>query len=54
MFVFCDMVQPCSVICAQNARINVITVNRIQRREKKIREREKEKGLRRERGEKRT
>ena len=45
MFVFCDMVQPCSVICAQNARINVITVNRIQRREENMSEGEG-KGLR--------
>ena len=54
MFVFYDMVQSCSVICAENAYISVITMIEFKEEIRKKNTREgKEKGLRRERGERR-
>ena len=56
MFVFYDMVQSCSVICAQNAYISVITMIEFKEEIKKKKyERGKREGFeKRKRGEKRT
>ena len=54
MFVFYDMVQSCSVICAENAYISVITMIEFKEEKRKYERGKREGSKKRKRGEKRT